>query len=163
MEFSESDERFSLDSWSTSDVSHLFEISESFQSSSTDHISKFSDIDLVSSIFSWCKSTYPHYFSNKQGLKPFIEKMFDESLDFLNENFDYHCCSSIRHSSSCFRKWKMVKGKIFELLDEETLKDRPIFSVTKRQKKCGIVLLDRSQPFWIQKIMVQNLFIKSKY
>lgn len=163
MEFSESDELSSLDSWSTSDVSSLIDISESFQSSSTDHISKFSDIELVSSIFSWCKSTYPHYFWNKQGLKPFIEKMFDESLDFLTENFDYHCCYSIRHSSSCLRKWNKIKERILELVDEENLKDRPIFSVTRRQKKCESVLLDRSQPFWIQKIMVQNLFIDSKY
>ena len=163
MESSESDERSSPDSWSTSDLSSPIELSGSFQSNSTDLISKISDKDLVSSIFSWSKSTYPHYFSNKQGLKPFIEKIFDESLDFLMENFDFRCCTSMRHSSSCWRKWKTIEERILELVDEEILMDKPIFSITKRQKKCGSILLDKSQPFWIQKIMVQNLFINSKY
>jgi hypothetical protein len=163
MESSESDERSSPDSWSTSDLSSLAEYSSSFQSISTDHLSKTSEKDLIYSIFSWAKSKQPQYYANKQILKPFIKEIFKESLDFLMENFDFRCCSSVQHSSKCLKRWKGIEEKILELVDEEILMDRPVFSITKRQKKRESVLLDKSQPFWIQKIMVQNLFINSKY
>lgn len=158
------DHRSSPSSWSTCDLnSHTeFVPPPSTHYSKTDW--KTTKKELPNLILSWIKSQCGSSFS-KIGLSSSIEDIFNESLEFLIGKFRYNCCPRKRHGSSCFRKWKKIKERVKILANKITEDEKPIFKITRREKSTKNVLLDKSQPFWVHRILVGNFFCfdKSNY
>lgn len=156
------DHRSSPSSWSTCDLSSQTEFlhQPSSHYSKTDW--KATKKELPNLILSWLKSQCGSSFT-KIGLLSAIEDIFTENLDFLIEKFRYNCCLKKRHGSSCFSKWKKIKERVKILASEISEDEKPIFKITRREKSAKNLLLDKSQPFWVHRILVGNFFCFDKY
>lgn len=162
MDYYDSEERLTPDSYSTSDYSSQPELLTHFSKAQSKKSKQKKLKILVKSAFAMILSQQMHLIKDPLELKSWInQQILHEPIENLVEKFKYKCCNSSDHTSYCEKKWDKVRKELIKIVDENLQEPRPIFSVTKRQKDSKM-LLDCSQPCWIHKLIVQSLFVGNK-
>lgn len=156
MDYYSSEERSIPDSCSTSDVGFN---GESSQLGSKSKIKNFKGKKFIKDIFVILKAKFCHLLDDPFELKFEINQEFiNNSCETLVEMLEFQCCNNEEHGAYCEKKWYRIRKEILDLVDEELKSSRDVFVIRKKQNSKFKVLLDRSQPYWIHKIMVQNIF-----
>ena len=158
MDYCSSEERSIPDSCSTSDIGYIGDSNQSVPKTRIKNL-KGKQKKSIKDIFVKLKSRFCHLLDDPSELKFEINQEFlNSSCETLVEKLEFQCCKEEEHGPYCEKKWYRIRKDILDLVDEELKSSRDFFVIRKNQSSKFKVLLDRSQPSWIHKIMVQSIF-----
>ena len=158
MDYYSSEERSTPDSCSTSDMGCIGDSNPSVSKTTPKNL-RGKQKKIIKDIFARLKSQFCHLLDDPFELKYMINQEFlNNSWETLVEKFGFQCCKTEQHSLYCEKIWHRVREDLLDLVDEELKSTRDVFVIRKKQSSKLRFLLDRSQPSWIHKIMVQNIF-----
>lgn len=162
MEYYDSEERSTPDSYSTSDYSSQTDLLVNFSTNPQKKTKQKKLKLIIKSTFASILSEQIHLINDPLELKSWInQQISQEPIEILVEKFKFKCCNTQEHATYCEKKWNKVRKELIKIVDENLQEPKPIFSITKREKDSRL-LLDYSQPCWIHKLIVQSLFIGNK-
>jgi hypothetical protein len=161
MEYFSSEERSTPDSCSTSDFSSHGDLIGSVSKTSKINLRK-KHKKITKDIFNILKSQYFHLSNDSFEFKLAVNQIFIEnSCENLMEKFKFRCCKNEEHCIYCEKKWQRIREDLLDMADEELKSSKDVFVIRKKRCSKFGVLLNASQPSWIHRIMVQNLFNSS--
>lgn len=123
---------------------------------------KINKITLVEIFLNLKNNLLPETYSLKQ-IRIKIKSIFSKRApEDLCETLSFICCEESFHTDRCAFIWKLVKKSLLELVDMLEEKEKPIFSINKRQSSRCSVLLDTNQPSWVHRIYLESVSIIGK-
>ncbi|OMJ88874.1 hypothetical protein SteCoe_9077 [Stentor coeruleus] len=158
MDFYEIEDKSSPDSWSTCDMSSQQDLNATPAKEISEKCRILKQRKSIKSIFSTLKSFINPPTNDSTPIIDYINSTFnDESLENLSSKLNFKCCSLKKHSSGCMKKWKNVQDALISLAMDYSQEPKMIFSIKKRKSQGSKVLLDKSQPSWIHRLILQSL------